>query len=226
MFEFVMILAAIAAPLSIWVLRLHRERDFKEQWALMGQRYDLKFRPRRPLRPNMVLYGVFRGHHVRVERLVEGAGRSKREFSDYYVPVSGPWKQITELRNREFSDKVAAKFRGSKGYHVGDEKFDKAFLIQAPVPEEVAHALACEQVQRALLRLKDLAFRMRLEQKRLYLRFQGTTKQAIEIKMILDRMCDAVDAMNDATVEPGRLRNEGSTPLFEEIDSPSSQAAW
>ena len=189
-----------------------QERRHRRQWGVFAERYGMTFQPATWLRADMMLYGLFRGHHIRLDREVVQSGRSKTYYSVYQVRLSEPWKCGIKIRNREFSDRVAAKFRGLKGYRVGVDEFDEGFLIERPVPPELEQALKQTEVQDALLRVANLGGRMRVEGGLLRVRQIGTTSKAIEMKMIFDRLCDAAELLDEAAAGPLGLEAQESLP--------------
>jgi hypothetical protein len=209
------------------IYAFHREKKLRQEWVKMGRRYDLEVETSTLFSSSMNISGQFRGRQIKITRLVEGHGKSRREFTVYEVPLGGSWPWEFQIRSREFSDRVAAKFRGLKGYRVGEEDFDKAFLINRVESEDIRRALGQREVQEGLIRLLDIGFRISIGGGMLRIREQRTTTRAIEMKMILDRMCDAAELLHEAVFEPAALEaTRQEDELFASVPSEPSGVAW
>jgi hypothetical protein len=184
---------------AILVIALTLRRARLNRWRAIAESTGLRLNERTIVHSPELL-GAYRGRQLRMTIVgrQRGSMRFRKTWTLVSVPVANPTFMSLKMYRQDVIDTVLASF-GMQDLKVGDETFDRRFIVQSSEPEIARRLLENEALRSALIRADIERVEMFNEPLRAY--YGRDERDSHHARLLFDAVVDLAQAIDALQVE-------------------------
>jgi hypothetical protein len=184
---------------AILVIALTLRRARLNRWRAIAESTGLRLNERTIVHSPELL-GAYRGRQLRMTIVgrQRGSMRFRKTWTLVSVPVANPTFMSLKMYRQDVIDTVLASF-GMQDLKVGDETFDRRFIVQSSEPEIARRLLENEALRSALIRADIERVEMFNEPLRAY--YGRDERDRDHARLLFDAVVDLAQAIDTLPVE-------------------------